>query len=108
MISAQVEDYQDASVRCCAQLHDDPDCAGDVLVFLPGQEEIAACKALLEERLAGSPKPFVVQPCADASRRRRGVGSMSARGATTGPSTGLAERTTTLHIHERAPAPPLN
>lgn len=48
-----VDDYHEACITCCAQLHADPTCEGDILVFMPGQEEIAACQALLEERLAG-------------------------------------------------------
>ena len=42
-LTVAADDYQDAAADCCAQLHADPTCDGDVLVFMPGQEEIAAC-----------------------------------------------------------------
>ena len=48
-----LDDYHEACATCCAQLHADKSCKGDVLVFMPGQEEIASCVAMLEERLSG-------------------------------------------------------
>ena len=48
-----LDDYHEACATCCAQLHADKTCKGDVLVFMPGQEEIASCVAMLEERLSG-------------------------------------------------------
>ena len=49
------EDYVDAVTRTCVQIHCDPRAApGDVLVFLPGQEDIEGVAALLEEHLPSS------------------------------------------------------
>ncbi|KAJ1447365.1 P-loop containing nucleoside triphosphate hydrolase protein [Pelagophyceae sp. CCMP2097] len=59
------EDYMDAAVVCCAQLHEDANCAGDVLVFMPGQEEILAFSAMLAAALAAggaSPAAFTIVP----------------------------------------------
>ena len=70
-------DYQEAVVQTCAQLHADESCAGDVLAFLPGQEEILAVASLLEDRLRaldhGRPKPsfLVVALYAALSRDAR-------------------------------------
>lgn len=44
------EDYLDAALRTCAQIHSS-EAPGGVLVFLPGQEDIENLQALLEEHL---------------------------------------------------------
>jgi ATP-dependent RNA helicase DHX8/PRP22 len=45
------DSYLDAALTTILQLHCDED-AGDVLVFLTGQEEIESCERLLKERSA--------------------------------------------------------
>jgi HrpA-like RNA helicase len=44
------EDYVDAALRTCAQIHSS-EAPGGVLVFLPGQEDIENLQVLLEEHL---------------------------------------------------------
>lgn len=44
------DDYINSSLLACMQIHEDEP-AGDVLVFLPGQEDIENLKELLEEKL---------------------------------------------------------
>ena len=51
---AALPDYADAAVRTVMQIHTDED-AGDVLVFLTGQEDIEAAAAALAVRAASLP-----------------------------------------------------
>lgn len=46
-------DMVESAALATAQLHADPSCQGDILVFMPGQEEIAAVVALLESYKLG-------------------------------------------------------
>lgn len=46
-------DMVESAALTTAQLHADPTCEGDVLVFMPGQEEIAAVVSLLESYKLG-------------------------------------------------------
>lgn len=45
------EDFLDAAMLTCLQIHEDQPDDGDVLVFLPGQDDIEALGALLTENL---------------------------------------------------------
>ena len=47
-----LDDYHEACARAARSSTPDKTCKGDVLVFMPGQEEIASCVAMLEERLS--------------------------------------------------------
>ncbi|CAM9241012.1 unnamed protein product [Ectocarpus sp. 4 AP-2014] len=46
------DDYLDACLMTCLQIHEDEEGDGDVLVFLPGQDDIEALSQLLRENLA--------------------------------------------------------
>ncbi|CAM9321613.1 unnamed protein product, partial [Ectocarpus sp. 12 AP-2014] len=46
------DDYLDACLMTCLQIHEDEKGDGDVLVFLPGQDDIEALSQLLRENLA--------------------------------------------------------
>lgn len=46
------EDYLDACLLTCLQIHEDEKGDGDVLVFLPGQDDIEALSQLLRDNLA--------------------------------------------------------
>eukprot|EP00752_Nemacystus_decipiens_P012278 g10884.t1 len=46
------DDYLDACLLTCLQIHEDEKGDGDVLVFLPGQDDIEALSQLLRENLA--------------------------------------------------------
>ncbi|CAN0025260.1 unnamed protein product, partial [Ectocarpus fasciculatus] len=46
------DDYLDACLVTCLQIHEDEKGDGDVLVFLPGQDDIEALSQLLRENLA--------------------------------------------------------
>ena len=48
------EDYVDAALRTCAQIHSN-EAPGGVLVFLPGQDDIESLQSLLLEHLPGIP-----------------------------------------------------
>lgn len=48
------EDYVDAALRTCAQIHAN-EAPGGVLVFLPGQDDIESLQALLQEHLPSIP-----------------------------------------------------
>ena len=61
---APEEDYLDAALLTVLQVHAE-EAAGDVLVFLTGQEEIDAMTRLLGERAAALPEgtaPLVIAP----------------------------------------------
>ena len=61
---APEEDYLDAALLTVLQIHAE-EAAGDVLVFLTGQEEIDAMARLLTERAAVLPEgsaPLVIAP----------------------------------------------
>ena len=48
-----VDDYVDAAAQCVLQIHEDSGAErGDILVFLPGQDDIEACAQLLQHKLA--------------------------------------------------------
>lgn len=49
--AAPVQDFVDGAVTAALQIHVDHPMDGDVLVFLPGQDEIASALSLLSERL---------------------------------------------------------
>lgn len=46
------EDYLDACLVTCLQIHEEEKGDGDVLVFLPGQDDIEALSQLLRDNLA--------------------------------------------------------
>lgn len=50
--SNSIHDFVDGSVTAAIQVHFDYALPGDVLVFLPGQDEILAAVSLLKERMA--------------------------------------------------------
>eukprot|EP00921_Rhytidocystis_pertsovi_P014387 GHVQ01023326.1.p1 GENE.GHVQ01023326.1~~GHVQ01023326.1.p1 ORF type:complete len:715 (-),score=42.39 GHVQ01023326.1:2719-4557(-) len=67
------EDYLEASLITVLQIHmDQMDKPGDILVFLPGQEDIEALQTLLEEkrRLLNSIAKMANMDRSDAKRRR--------------------------------------
>ncbi|KAH8062485.1 helicase [Aureococcus anophagefferens] len=55
-----VGDYAEAAVACCLQLHGDPACGGDVLVFMPGEQEIRELVHILDDALRGAAPSLVV------------------------------------------------
>ncbi|EAN77945.1 pre-mRNA splicing factor ATP-dependent RNA helicase, putative [Trypanosoma equiperdum] len=64
-ITEPVADYVKASVDCILMLHATKPLPGDILVFLPGQEEIESCAAAVREALvetAGQLRPLLVLP----------------------------------------------
>ena len=58
--AAAVDDYAEAAVACCLQLHGDPACGGDVLVFMPGEQEIRELVHVLCDALRGAAPSLVV------------------------------------------------
>lgn len=60
------EDYAQAAAVAALQTHLDEPLPGDVLVFLPGQEDIERCVEIITEAIAGMPtgtvRPVVVLP----------------------------------------------
>lgn len=52
MLLLRQDDYLDACLVTCLQIHEEAEGDGDVLVFLPGQEDIEALSQLLRENLA--------------------------------------------------------
>lgn len=52
VVYSSQDDYLDACLVTCLQIHEDSKGDGDVLVFLPGQEDIEALSQLLKENLA--------------------------------------------------------
>lgn len=48
----QKDDYLDACLVTCLQIHEEEKGDGDVLVFLPGQDDIESLSQLLRENLA--------------------------------------------------------
>eukprot|EP00871_Galdieria_phlegrea_P000042 jgi/Galph1/1038/GphlegSOOS_G5854.1 len=55
-----VEDYLEAAVVTCLQLHFEESFPGDILIFLTGQEEIEVACRLLQERLDACYKQLVL------------------------------------------------
>jgi pre-mRNA-splicing factor ATP-dependent RNA helicase DHX38/PRP16 len=54
-----VEDYVDAAVKQCVQLHlGSPE--GDILVFMPGQEDIEVTCEMIKEKLAGKKTKIIM------------------------------------------------
>lgn len=65
--AAPVQDFVDGAVTAALQIHVDYPMDGDVLVFLPGQDEIMSAISLLAERVrrhlpAGKEKSVVARP----------------------------------------------
>ena len=58
--AAAVDDYAEAAVACCLQLHGDAACGGDVLVFMPGEQEIRELVHILDDALRGAAPSLVV------------------------------------------------
>ncbi|KAJ8600260.1 hypothetical protein CTAYLR_002017 [Chrysophaeum taylorii] len=56
------DDFIDAAAIAARQLHRDKSCVGDVLVFMPGQEEIAAFVAVLRRELGDDADDLKILP----------------------------------------------